>query len=195
MMRRLIAAALCVALLAPGCVSSQGPRLQTAPAAPASSIDREVLGEFAGRLDLGTRVRVTVTGNRTIRGTLVKRTADALVLQPRTRVPEPLVEIEARGPAGHRARGARERGYGQSDRHRRRRRRRGRRRHALLHRRAVVGLTGDRRRSLPRLPRPLSRRRSAEGRQERRGNRLLRTLGAPTAPRGLTTRLATATND
>jgi hypothetical protein len=92
-MKKLIAAALCVALAAPGCVASQGARVQTAPAAPVTTADRQILADFVERLDLGTRVKVTVTGNRTLRGTLVKRTADALVLQPRARVPEPLVEI------------------------------------------------------------------------------------------------------
>jgi hypothetical protein len=93
-MRKLMVAALSVSLAAPGCVASQGPRLQTAPVVQASSADRQVLGEFAGLLDLGTRVKVTVTGNKTIRGTLVRRTPDALVLQPRARVPEPLVEVK-----------------------------------------------------------------------------------------------------
>jgi hypothetical protein len=90
----MIAAALCVALAAPGCVASQGPRVQTAPAAPVATADSQVLADFVERLDLGTRVKVTVGDNKTIRGTLVKRTAEALVLQPRTRVPEPLLEIK-----------------------------------------------------------------------------------------------------
>ena len=59
----------------------------------ASAVDREVLGEFARQLPLGARIRATVAGNRTIRGTLLKRTDVALVIQPRARVAEPLVEI------------------------------------------------------------------------------------------------------
>ena len=92
-MRQLIAMLVCVTVAAPGCVASQGPRLQTVPAVPASTADRGVLADFVKQLQLGSRVKATVTGNRTFRGTLVKRTDDALMLQPRTRVPEPVVEI------------------------------------------------------------------------------------------------------
>jgi hypothetical protein len=92
-MKRLIAMMICVALGAPACAASQGPRVQTAPTVLASTADRQVLAEFVGGLALGSRVKATVTGNKTVRGTLVKRTENALMLQTRTRVPEPLVEI------------------------------------------------------------------------------------------------------
>jgi hypothetical protein len=96
-MKRFIASLLCALLVAPGCATSQRPRAQVAsqaavaPATPAG--DREVLGEFARQLPLGARVRATVAGHHTIRGTLLKRTDVALVVQPRARVAEPLVEI------------------------------------------------------------------------------------------------------
>ena len=93
-MKRFIASLLCALLVVPGCATSQGPRVQVAPQMPATAAsDREVLGEFARQLPLGARVRATVAGNHTIRGTLLKRTDAALVLQPRARVAEPLVEI------------------------------------------------------------------------------------------------------
>ena len=93
-MKRFIASLLCALLVAPGCAASQGPRAQVAPPLPAASaINSEVLGEFARQLPLGARIRATVAGNRTIRGTLLKRTDVALVIQPRARVAEPLVEI------------------------------------------------------------------------------------------------------
>jgi hypothetical protein len=93
-MKRFLAPLLCALLVAPGCAASQGPRAQVAPPAPAASaIDGEVLGEFARQLPLGARVRATVAGNRTIRGTLLKRTDVALIIQPRARVAEPLVEV------------------------------------------------------------------------------------------------------
>ena len=93
-MRQIIVTALSVALAAPGCVTSYAPRVQTAPTVATTTADRDVLADFVGRIELGSRVRVTVTGNKTLHGTLVKRTGEALVLQPRTRVPEPLIEIK-----------------------------------------------------------------------------------------------------
>ena len=92
-MKRCIASLLCVLLLAPGCAASRTPRVQTAPQAPVKVADREVLAEFAGQLRIGSRVKATVTGHRTVRGTLVKRTDQALVIQPRGRVAEPLIEV------------------------------------------------------------------------------------------------------
>ena len=60
-MKRIIASLLCALLAAPGCATSQGPRVQVAPQLPGtSSSDREVLGEFARQLPLGARVRATV---------------------------------------------------------------------------------------------------------------------------------------
>jgi hypothetical protein len=92
-MKRFIASLLCVLLLAPGCAASRTPRVQTAPQATVKVADREVLAEFAGQLRIGSRVRATITGNRIVRGTLMKRTDHALVIQPRARVAEPLIEV------------------------------------------------------------------------------------------------------
>jgi hypothetical protein len=90
-MTRFIALLLCVGLAAPGCAMNHTARVQTAPAPVVS--DRAVLADFAGQLRIGSHVRATVTGNRTIRGTLLKRTDRAIVIQPRGRVAEPLVEV------------------------------------------------------------------------------------------------------
>ena len=90
-MKRFIALLLCVGLAAPGCAMNQTARVQTAPA-PAVS-DRAVLADFASQMKVGSHVRATITGNRTIRGTLVKRTDRAIVIQPRARVAEPLLEV------------------------------------------------------------------------------------------------------
>jgi hypothetical protein len=97
-MKQLTAWIVCAALLASGCATSPL-RLQTAPAMqqPPSAItradDRDTLAEFARDLRLGSRVKVTTSGNRVVRGTMVKRTDEAIVIQQRTRVPEPLVVI------------------------------------------------------------------------------------------------------
>ena len=92
-MKRFIALLLCVLLVAPGCATSQGPRAQTAPQALAHPDDRAVLEDFARQIPIGSRIRATTVSNRTIRGTLLKLTDQALVLQPRARVAEPPVEV------------------------------------------------------------------------------------------------------
>jgi hypothetical protein len=55
--------------------------------------DRAVLAEYVQKLPPGTAVRVDRAGARAIRGTLMKATGDSVFLQPRTRIPEPPVEI------------------------------------------------------------------------------------------------------
>jgi hypothetical protein len=97
MMKRLLTLLLCAALAAPGCATAaRGPRYQTSSpqATPTrSAADRAVLAEFARNLPVGARVKATTTGNRSVRGTLLKATDASIVIQPRTRVPEPLVEV------------------------------------------------------------------------------------------------------
>jgi len=92
-MKPLIVLVLCLGLAAPGCATSQTTRVQTGPQAAPAALDRAILADFARNLPVGTRVRATIAGPRTIRGTLLKTTDTAIVVQPRTRVAEPLVEI------------------------------------------------------------------------------------------------------
>ena len=94
-MKTFTALVLILGLIAPSCATAQRPRLQAQAqqAAQPSSRDREVLTEFARQLPAGTRVRASVAGQGVIRGTLLKTTAAALVIQPRGRVPEPIVEV------------------------------------------------------------------------------------------------------
>jgi hypothetical protein len=92
-MRRFIASLLCVLLVAPGCATGGAPRAQATPRAPSRTADRDVLGDFARQLPIGSRIRATIAGNHVIRGTLLKRTDQALVIQPRARVAEPLIEV------------------------------------------------------------------------------------------------------
>lgn len=92
-MKRLSAYVLAVALAAPGCAATQRPRLQTSSASTRSTADARVLAEFAQQLPPGARVRATVSGNRTIRGTLLKATDTSVFIQPRARIAEPVAEI------------------------------------------------------------------------------------------------------
>jgi hypothetical protein len=97
-MKKLTACILVLGLIAPACATAQRPRFQEQPKAAASESmqsarERELLAEFARQLPAGARVRVSDTNKRVIRGTLIKATDTAVVIQPRGRVPEPIVEV------------------------------------------------------------------------------------------------------
>ncbi len=93
-MKRLFALFLCALISAPACATRSGPRVQMAPTVSArSTSDRAVLAEFARQLPLGSRVKASVADEGTIRGTLLKVTDTSIVVQPRTRVAEPLAEV------------------------------------------------------------------------------------------------------
>ena len=94
MLRRMIVIVVCVALPASGCASARWNR--TAPSASSMEgpqVDRAVLSEYVQRLPPGTGVRVDRAGGKTLRGTLIKASAESIVVQPKTRIPEPAVEI------------------------------------------------------------------------------------------------------
>jgi hypothetical protein len=92
-MQRLLALLLSAALVLPACATAGGTRVQTRGQVLATGADSAVLGEFARQMPAGTRVRATVTGNRSVRGTLLKTTDSAIFIQPRGRIAEPIVEI------------------------------------------------------------------------------------------------------
>jgi hypothetical protein len=86
---RWLALLLCVLLAAPGCATTG-----TTPApAPATERDLAVLGEYVQKLRPGSTVRIDLVDGRDLRGTLMKATAQQVVVQLRTRVPEPPLEI------------------------------------------------------------------------------------------------------
>ena len=91
MTKQLTAVLLSAVLAAGGCASASGPRVAADPQPPA--IDRAVMGEYVQRIPAGSKVRVDRTGGPSIRGTMMKATTDAIVVQRDTRVPEPPVEI------------------------------------------------------------------------------------------------------
>jgi hypothetical protein len=91
-MKRFIASLLCVLLAAPGCAAGTA-RVQTIPSVPVSAADPGVIGDFARQIPVGSRIKATLPGNHVIRGTLLKRTDQAIVIQPRARIAEPPVEV------------------------------------------------------------------------------------------------------
>jgi len=94
MFRKTVAAFVCAALMTTGCASAYGPRMAQAPAPAAPKIqDRAVLADYVQRLPAGSRVRVERINGSALRGTLMKASADSIVVQKNTRVPEAPVEV------------------------------------------------------------------------------------------------------
>ena len=96
MTRQAIALIVCGALTS-GCATAGGPRVAMAQspqsAAPRAAGDQAVLAEYVQRLPAGTKVRVDRADGKVVKGTLMKASDVAIVVQTRTRVPEPPVEI------------------------------------------------------------------------------------------------------
>ena len=91
--RSLVIALLCSAISAEGCATSRG--LTSAQVRPrqGGTTDNAVLAEYVQRLPPGTALRVERARGPAVRGTLIKATAQSVIVQPRTRVPEPAVEV------------------------------------------------------------------------------------------------------
>jgi hypothetical protein len=89
-----LAVLLSAVLASQGCAAAvQG----GAPRAPLGAGDRAVLADYVQRLPPGAAVRVERASGRALRGTLLKATPEAIVVQPRTRLPEAPVEIPLDG--------------------------------------------------------------------------------------------------
>jgi hypothetical protein len=91
MFRQTLAVVLCAALAGTGCASASGPRVAPAPQAPVQ--DKGTLADYVQRLAVGSKVRVERTDGTSLRGTLMKATADAIVVQKNTRLPEAPLEV------------------------------------------------------------------------------------------------------
>jgi hypothetical protein len=89
-MRRAIALMMCAVVISPGCATMRVPA-QTADYT--RQADAAVLADYVQRLPPGSFVKVERAGGRTLRGTLMKATGSTVVVQPRTRIPEPPVEV------------------------------------------------------------------------------------------------------
>ena len=92
MVRKIVASLVCAAMLTTGCASAGGPRIPPASPAP-NAHDNAILGEYLQRLPAGSRIRIERRDGGSFRGTLMKATPDAIVVQKNTRVPEPPLEV------------------------------------------------------------------------------------------------------
>ena len=105
MARRALALLLIAGLTASGCATAAEirrapapvPQFQTSAVQPSATgrtqTDAVLLAEYVQKLPIGSRVRVHLADGRRQRGTLMDATAERIVLQPRTRIPEPPVRI------------------------------------------------------------------------------------------------------
>ena len=94
--RRALAVALCTALGAAGCAPAAQRGITVAPGTDRQAA-RDVLADYVQSLPVGSRVRVADTAGRTLRGTLMKATDRSILIQPRTRIPEPPMELALAG--------------------------------------------------------------------------------------------------
>ena len=89
-MKRLVAVALTLSISLTGCaMSTRATNIHTMDRAA----EQRAISDYAGQLHLGTRVRATLDDNRVVKGTLVKKTPEAIIVQPHGRVAEPLLEL------------------------------------------------------------------------------------------------------
>jgi hypothetical protein len=91
-MKRTMAWVLCIALTTAGCATTRTTGAVVAPSGIAVANSR-VLAEYVQRIPLGSPVRVQFANGKEMRGTLMKATDQNIVVQPKTRVPEPALEI------------------------------------------------------------------------------------------------------
>ena len=90
--KRGLAVVLCGALMASGCATTRVVQVSPPPSGDRIA-DRTVMGEYVQKLQTGATVKVERTHRRSVRGVLMKATDRAIVIQPRTRLPEPAIEI------------------------------------------------------------------------------------------------------
>jgi hypothetical protein len=90
MRKQALALTLIAAMLTTGCASASGGRTALPPPAP---VNGATMAEYVQRIAIGSRVRVERTNGDSMRATLMKATAQSIIVQRSTRVPEPPVEI------------------------------------------------------------------------------------------------------
>jgi hypothetical protein len=88
-----MAAILCFALVCSGCATAAQGRYTAAPSAAAQRPDPALVASYVKQLPIGSRVRIGLADGSRIRGTLMQAGDRAIVVQPRTRIPEAPLEI------------------------------------------------------------------------------------------------------
>lgn len=95
MLKKTLAIVLCAAVTASGCASVAGPRYARtqSPAAARPADAATVMADYVQKIPMGTRVRIDRTTGGTIKGTLMKATADSVTVQRNTRLPEAPIDV------------------------------------------------------------------------------------------------------
>ena len=91
--KQAMAVVMSAAIAASGCATAGAMRIASVPSAPQGGAGRAVLVEYVQKLPPGAAVRIDRAKGRSVRGTLMKATGQSLFVQPRTRIPEGVVEI------------------------------------------------------------------------------------------------------
>ena len=92
--RQMMCLILCMAVTASGCATAGSTRVAPSYIGQPSSASRGVLVEYVQKLPPGTLVRVNRAQGHSVRGTLMKATDRSIYIQPKTRLPEAIVEIQ-----------------------------------------------------------------------------------------------------
>lgn len=90
--RHAIVVVLCAVMATSGCATTRVVQVSPAPSGDRIA-DRTVMAEYVQKLQTGATVKVERTERRSVRGVLMKATDHVIVIQPRTRLPEPAIEI------------------------------------------------------------------------------------------------------
>jgi len=90
--RKTMVALLCASVAASGCATTRVVQVSPAPSGDRIA-DRAVMAEYVQKLQTGATIKVERSHRHSMRGVLMKATDHAIFVQPRTRVPEPAVEI------------------------------------------------------------------------------------------------------
>jgi hypothetical protein len=90
--RHAMVALLCASMAASGCATTRVVQVSPAPSGDRLA-DRTVMAEYVQKLQTGATIKIERAHRRSVRGVLMKATDQAIVVQPRTRLPEPAIEI------------------------------------------------------------------------------------------------------
>lgn len=90
MLKQTLALVLCIATATAGCASASGGH---APATVPTVTDTTTMADYVQRLPAGSRVRVDRTSGHSVKGTLMRASAQTITVQANTRVPEAPLDI------------------------------------------------------------------------------------------------------
>jgi len=93
MIRRATVLLLSASLAAPGCATMRAQGVAVVPAAAPQTADRAAIAEYVQRIPPGSEIRLDLSDRTSLRATLLKATEDSVLVQARTRIPEPPFEI------------------------------------------------------------------------------------------------------